>query len=75
MTAMEKANAGVWLLRQAALDLLKAGAMQPHEVEEALKIPGMGMGLLGLMADKGEVEKGTGRHPRYSLPRQANPQP
>jgi hypothetical protein len=69
MTAQEKAQAGVWMLKQAILDLLsQRGRMQPKEVEDELKIPGVAYTLLMEMADRGEVEKGDGYHPSYSLP-------
>jgi hypothetical protein len=72
MTAREKATAGVWMLKQAILDLLRErGAMQPKEVEDALGIPPLGYGLLTDMADRGEVERGIGHHPQYSLPSSA----
>jgi hypothetical protein len=68
MTAQEKAQAGVWMLKQAVLDLLsERGRMQPKEVEDELNIPSLAYGLLIEMAKKGEIEKGDGYHPPYFL--------
>jgi hypothetical protein len=66
----EKAKAGVWLLKQAILDTLREERrpMQPKEVADALGLRGLGYELLIDMPDRGEVVKGDGRHPPYSLP-------
>jgi hypothetical protein len=71
MEPHEKAKAGVWLLKQAILDVLRErGALQPHEVENALGMGRkLGWELLRDMAEQGEAVKGEGRHPTYSLPR------
>jgi hypothetical protein len=69
MTARDKAAAGFWMLKQAVFDLLsQRGGMQPSEVEDALNIPRLGFELLAGMAERGEVEKGDGHHPKYFLP-------
>ena len=69
MTPQEMAKAGVYLLGQAILELLsRRGRMQAKEVEDELRIPGVGYAMLTQMAADGRVEKGEGYHPPYFLP-------
>jgi hypothetical protein len=68
LTPQEKAKAGLWLMRQAILELLgKRGGMQPSEISAELGTPGIAYSVFQLMLDAGEIEKGDGRHPVYSV--------
>ena len=76
LTPTEKARAGLWLLRQAVLEVLRGrdGGMQPHEIREALglrhdesKAPGVAMGVMKLMLDTGELDKDDGYHAKYFI--------
>jgi hypothetical protein len=80
MTAKDKATAGLWLLKQAILDLLKEpehrAGMQPFQVRNALGLrseeneaPGIAYAILRLMADDGDVEMTHEPLPFYFLPR------
>jgi hypothetical protein len=75
LSAKEKARAGLWMLRQAVLQLLREqGPMQPSEVRDSLGLrhdesqaPGVAMGVMTLMFDTGELVKDEGTHPKYSV--------
>jgi hypothetical protein len=79
MTAKEKAAAGLWMLRQAIIDLLShpehRGGMRPSEVREALGLvteenetTGIAYSVMRLMAANGELKTTEGSHPRYFIP-------
>jgi hypothetical protein len=79
MTAREKANAGLWLLKQAVVDLLKdprhREGIKTAQVREALGLksqeneaPGVAYALLRLMADDGDIAKTGGYDPSFFLP-------
>ncbi len=69
MTAPEKAKAGLWLLKQAVMEVLANDprGMQPSQVRDALESPpgGITYAVMTLLADAGELEKGEGSHPTY----------
>ena len=76
MTAKDKANAGLWLLKQAILEVLanESGGMQPSQVHYALgfKMPespqaGIVYAVMTLMSEGHELEKGEGHHPVYRV--------
>ncbi|MCE9533976.1 MAG: hypothetical protein K8T89_23065 [Planctomycetes bacterium] len=76
LTPKEMAHAGLWILRQAILKLLSDGVpKQPSEVRDALGLkwdesepPGIALAVMTLMADSGELVKGDGVRPSYSVP-------
>lgn len=74
----DKAQAGMWLIRQAILDLLKEcpEGMRPSELRNALGLVsendeahGIATAFVKQMVDDGELVKGDGNHPRYTLPK------
>jgi hypothetical protein len=78
LTAKEKAQAGLWLIRQAVLQLIREhGPMQPHEVTDALGLwwetgegeesAGIAFQVMRAMADTGQLTRGHGSRPKYSL--------
>jgi hypothetical protein len=75
LAASDKAQAGLWMIRQAILQLLREkGPMQPSQIRDALGLqfpesepPGLAMALVALMCDAGELEKGEGLHPVYRV--------
>jgi hypothetical protein len=75
LAASEKAQAGLWLIRQAILQLLRErGPMQPSQIRDALGLqypesppPGIASAVVSLMCDAGELERGEGSHPVYSV--------
>ncbi len=75
LAASEKAQAGLWMIRQAILQLLREkGPMQPFQIRDELGLqfpesqpPGLSLALVTLMCDAGELEKGEGLHPVYSV--------
>ena len=79
MTAQEKAKAGLWLIEEAILQLIREkGPIHPAEVEDALslrwELPEEGQGLKGIcylimlkMAKQGHLLKGEGVRPTYSI--------
>jgi hypothetical protein len=81
MTAQEKAKAGLWLIEEAVLQLIKERGrpMQPVEVGEALGLrwqdadgggfSGIGYNIMMEMSAAGKLVKGEGVRPTYSLPR------
>jgi hypothetical protein len=79
MTAKEKAAAGLWMLKQAVIDLLNQpqhrGGMRPSEVRntlglvtEANETTGVAYSILKLMAADRELETTDEHHPLYYLP-------
>jgi hypothetical protein len=75
LAASEKAQAGLWMIRQAILQLLREeGPKQPFQIRDALGLqfpesepPGLALSLVTLMCDAGELEKGKGPRPAYSV--------
>lgn len=75
LTPRDKAQAGLWMIRQAVLQLLKEqGEKQPFEIRDALGLaaadnppPGVTFSVLTLMVHLGELERGEGSHPKYSV--------
>jgi hypothetical protein len=77
MTAREKAQAGLWMIQQAILQLIREnGPMQPAQVSTALGIrwqtsegesAGIGYQIMLAMADIGQLVKDQGSHPTYSI--------
>ena len=75
MTAIEKAKAGYWLFREAIRDLIaERGPLNPsdieHILEDALKMNmrGVTFETMKRMTEMGELHKGDGLKPPYSLP-------
>ncbi len=79
LRAKEKAQAGLWLLRQAILDLLREpqrrGGMRPSQIREALGLKsesdettGVAYAVAKLMFEDDELAKGDGSHPVYFHP-------
>ena len=77
MTAKEKAQAGLWMIQQAILQLIREnGPMQPAQVSDALGLrwqspegeesAGIGYQIMRAMADTGQLVKDSESHPRYS---------
>jgi hypothetical protein len=78
LTARDKAQAGLWMIRQAILQFLRDhGPKQPSEVREALGLhagegePGTALAIMTVMVALGELDKGGGSHPTYSVKRSA----
>ena len=78
MTPREKAQAGLWLIQQAILQLIREhGPMQPHVVSdelglrrqlpEGVNLEGIGYHVMLAMASTGQLVKEPGSHPRYSI--------
>jgi hypothetical protein len=77
MTARDKAQAGLWMIQQAILQLIENRSMQPHEVADELGLrwstpegeesAGIAYSIMREMADKGQLTKGPGIRPTYSL--------
>jgi hypothetical protein len=79
MTAQEKAKAGLWLIEDAILQLLREkGRMQPHEVADALSLrsdlsegkgpEGICYSIMRKMATDGLLIKAAEQwHPRHSI--------
>lgn len=79
MNAQEKAKAGLWMIEQAILQLLRErGPMSPVEVSDALglswqqpdgeQIGGIAYYPMRHLADTGALVKGAGVRPAYSVP-------
>ena len=79
LPAREKAQAGLWLLRQAILDLLRQpewrAGMRPSQIREELGLKsegdettGVAYAIVKLMYEDGELARGDGPRPLYSLP-------
>lgn len=72
-TTKEKAAAGLWILRQAILELIRErGPLQPSRVTELLGLkcdehpaPGIALSVMTLMVHTNELDKGEGDHPAY----------
>jgi hypothetical protein len=74
MTHQERAKAGLWMLKEAVMDLLsERGPMNPAEVERDLDVWAVGFGVLQLMEKQGELQKGEGYHPPYFVPPNSPP--
>jgi hypothetical protein len=85
MTAQEKAKAGLWLIEEAILQLLREkGRMQPPEVADALSLRsdlseskgprGICYSIMQKMANDGLLIKAADQwHPRYSIGARSTP--
>jgi hypothetical protein len=78
MNAQDKAKAGLWLIEEAILQLLREkGPMQPHDVEDALSLrwrlsegehpQGICYLIMLKMAKDGQLDKESGTRPPYSI--------
>jgi hypothetical protein len=78
ITAKEKAQAGLWMIQQAILQLIRnKGPMQPYQVSDELGIrwqspegddsASIGHQIMLSMAATGQLVTDPGSHPRYSL--------